>query len=264
MATLAEVFPTRPIVVRRPRSVLRNILGMVMPLLLLGALVGWIGFGVLPDFINDVAIRGSAEPIAGGRMVTGRCSTRAAIVHDCSVTLAGRGPQGMVQREVTYLFASFDSGSYTVHQILAKDGRPETMTTDIGMDHLVSRAVMILLFGLLGVACAWWFFATLRDQARQRARVRALSGKVLSPVPLELVARGKESWTVRDRAGRSVQWEVPAKAQPFLADAARGLILGVSAAGAEAPMPVDFDLKWLVLQPEERAALMQFRAAAAK
>lgn len=262
MATLAEAFPQRPLTVRQPYGLWRAMLLGAFGLVLIAGGGLWLGQKMLPDLISDFGLRRTAEPVPGGRLVSGRCSSKLMLVHDCTLTLSARGKDREITREVHYLFADLHSGSYTVQAILGDPARPETLTTDIGMDRLWNRAITLAVTAGLIVFFAFGILALARGGKEQRRLVRAMSGQVLQPAVLQLDVAGQGGWTVREPNGGVREWKVAGNAAPFWLDPGRHLILGVRAAGGASPMPLDAKLRWLDLRPEERAALQAFRVKA--
>jgi hypothetical protein len=263
MTTLAEAFPKRPLAVRQPYALWRGLLMGAVGVLIIAGGGLWLGQKMAPDLLGDFALRGTAQPVPGGRLVSGRCSSKLMLIHDCTLTLSVRGKDGVVTREVHYLFVDPHTGSYTVEQILGDPARPETLTTDIGMDRLWNRAITLVVMAGLMLVIGLGSLVLARGGARQRRLVRALSGKVLTPAVLYLESEGQRGWTVREPSGTARHdWKVAGNVQPFWLDRDRRLLLGVRAEGIPTAMPIDARLRWLGLAAEERAALQAFRANA--
>jgi len=263
MPDLASAFPRRPLTLRQPVGLLRLLLFGGFGLALVAAGAVWLATQLGPDLLDDFAIRDTARPVADARLVSGRCTSHFGVIHHCEVTLSRYGKFASEQRrDEHYLFADFHTGDYTVNSLLADPERPDIVTTDIGLGRLWNRAALLLGMALLVLIGAIGLFVYAGGVRHQRKIVRSLSGQILSPVPLRLVARANGSWVVQTPDGRRHDWEVGRYTRPFSLDPGRGLILGVTAPGGAAAMPLDDRLRWLRLDKAEQAALLAHRAAA--
>ena len=260
MSDLAAVFPRRPLRLRQPRGLLGQIFWALVGIALIGGLAAWIGLHLAPDLLNDYRLRDSAVPLRDARLVEGRCRVRLAMVQDCTLTLALRTKDGEVTREVQYLFVEFSHGDRRVGQILGDPTRPETLTTDLGMDRLWNRVAMLAVVVVIGAFMALGMVLLALGARRQRRLVGTLSGQALTPLPARLIAHGPGKWMIQAEGGPAVEWEVPRRAKPFLLDPAGAWVLAVTAPGASAVFPLDHELRWIDLTPPERAALMPWRA----
>ena len=111
------------------------------------ALLVGLSLFMVPDIASDWQVRNTAQPVAEGRVVKGRCSTRL-VITTCDVTLSMRGKAGPLTREVDLLFLGVGGGDYTVN-VLADPSRPELVTTDLGLDRLWNRTLTALAAGSL-------------------------------------------------------------------------------------------------------------------
>lgn len=136
----------------------------LLPLFCAAAIGGWLGFGVVPDLATDLAAASAAQPVPQARLVSGRCRTRFALLHDCELELAVRTPQGEVTRKVGYLFATFQTGSFSVEQIYAPPDRPAVLIADIGLDRLLNRTVFALVMAGLALGSLAWAVSALRGK----------------------------------------------------------------------------------------------------
>ncbi|PZW40035.1 hypothetical protein C8P66_1253 [Humitalea rosea] len=261
MPDLASAFPRRALTLRQPLGLWRVLLLAGFGALLAFGALFWLSMQIGPDLVSDFQIRDNARPLGDARLVSGRCTTHLGILHDCDVTLRQDSKaRAALMRDVHYLFADFHTGAYVVSAVLGDPDRPGSLTTDIGMDRLWNRLVLLLIAGVLVVTALIGLGVYVRTAMRQRRLVRSLSGRVLSPVPLRLAARAKGNWVVQTRDGQRQSWQVSPRAKPFLLDPAQGLILGVTAPGTALAFPVDDKLAWLALEPAEQLALQAFRA----
>ena len=259
MPTIPEAFPRRPLKIALPRP--RRKLGfwaLLGILFLLGG-VAYIAVGAIPPLISDLVIRDTARPVRG-QIENGKCHSKI-IFHICDLTLVNDGPRPPVRRDVTYVFTDFHIGDYTA-SVMADRAHPEWLTTDLALDQLTSRiltmagAAALVLLGLIA-----WLRQFFRRE-RLRASIRAVSGQILTPVPLTLTGYGANktasTWMIRRDTAAPVRWDFPATAKPFTVGAPTA-ILGVTGPKGDLAIPLDADLEWLDLTESERAAI---RAAA--
>ncbi|WP_458094303.1 hypothetical protein [Roseomonas sp. WA12] len=102
---------------------------------------------MVPNIASDWQVRGAAQPVADGRVVKGRCSTRL-VITTCDATLSLLGKSGPITRDVDLLFLGVGGGDYTV-SVLADPARPELVTTDLGLERLWNRTLTALAIGAL-------------------------------------------------------------------------------------------------------------------
>ena len=253
MTTLNAAFPQRPLTLSAPIARWRNwIFGIICLALPVG--LGWWAYASLgPAILDDLSLRGTAEPVNGS--IRGRCQTRWGLFQSCDITITSGTTKGgaPAQREVTYLFVDPHVGSYTVQPMAARD-RPGVLSTDLGLENVTNRALTLagMMAIALGIGAAG--ISLILRGGRQRAQLKAMSGRRLQPVPVA-VQRAKEGWTVTplNGAGRSV-WQLPHKTEPFWLDPAAGVALGVTVPGAPV-FPLDAALSWADLTEEERTRL---------
>jgi len=259
MPTIPEAFPRRPlkIALPRPRRA-RGFWALFGILFLLGsaaAIAAW----AIPPLISDLAIRDTARPVRG-RIENGKCHSKI-VFHICDLTLVNDTARPTIRRDVTYVFTDFHIGDYAV-SVMADRAHPDWLTTDLALDQLTSRiltmagAAALVLFGFIA-----WLRQFFRRE-RLRAAIRAVSGQILTPVPLTLTAYGANktasTWLVRRGAAAPVRWSFPATAKPFTVGTPTA-ILGVTGPKDDLAIPLDANLQWLDLTDTERAAI---RAAA--
>ncbi len=256
MDRIRIAFPQRALKLHQPIGAWARLLPVLGFLFLAGIFGGWLGYEVAPALISDFRVQQTAQPLANAH-VEGRCSSRAAIFHDCDVKLVFRRKGDEVRREVHYLFVDFHTGSYSA-RVMGDPDHPETMTTDLGLDKLWNRVATLLGMAVIGIGMLAGIVIVMRGNRADARALRRLSGQALQPVPLQFLGwQGNDGWRVAGQDGLQHLWRVPRKAKPLILDAQRGLVLGVTAAGAEKPFPLDDRLRWVDLQPGERAAVLQ-------
>jgi hypothetical protein len=123
------------------RHTLWGLLGTVM----FGAMLVAIGIYTVPGLVSDWQIRGTAQPVAGGRVTEGSCSSKL-VLNICDATLSLQTKSGPVSRDVNYIFTDVHSGSYSV-TVVADPAHPELATTDMALEKLWNRTVTLLVGG---------------------------------------------------------------------------------------------------------------------
>lgn len=267
---LRTAFPTRPLEVRPPGLGLRNLLSDVMlPLFpLLGVLVA-VGRD-LPLLLTDIplALSGDAQVMSEAYLgPNSQCRLWAGAAWSCGLDLRARPPGGLWQeRSVGYTQVFAAPGPLPDLRIIGRPEAPHWLTTDHALGHVGNRVITFAFVAGTGFYFAW---RLLRDSLAQRAAIRrtrrALSGKALQPVLLRVVRRGTGRRAVeelhlepegpavpRSDRRRSALFPVwPAGEGPPV------IVLGVTAAGTDAVMPIDRALRWVVLTAEESARLTE-------
>jgi hypothetical protein len=253
MQDVLAAFPRRPLQVCVPGP---GVWGNMLPLfgaalLLLGAILlfGW----AAPELAQDWLIRDNARPAPHGRLVDTHC-TEKLFIDLCDLTLSADVPGGgTIEREVHYLFANFSFEDLSA-RVLADPNEPTLLTTDLGLDRLVNRTVMMAAAAVLTVLGLLGGVKLALARGQRRAALQSIQGQVLTPLELALVGwkktRTTGTWTVRTAAGARQVWSVPAKAKPLLV--APGRVLGVVGPQREMAVPLDAALQWLDLTDAER------------
>jgi hypothetical protein len=257
-AVLAAV-PRRPLVLKPGRGAWRGWLAVVLSLLLFGGFLAILAVEVAPGLRDDLSIRDVAQPMPGARITEGRCSSRLALFQSCEVTLSWRGKERSWTRKLSYLFVEPHMGSWSA-QPVADPERPELVSTDLGLDRLWNRMATLVGAGVLAVALVVGVWLTARRQQAGLRAMKALSGRMLQPVPVLFEGWGEgPSWRVRDEGGTAAEWPVARSDKPFLLDPARGLVLALRDPAGGPAFPLDEKLRLVVLTPEERARILAAR-----
>ncbi|MBP0463105.1 hypothetical protein J5Y09_04215 [Roseomonas sp. PWR1] len=127
----------------------QGILGLLGVLLFSVGIATMVG-SELPGIRDDLAVREAARPIAGLRVVEGRCRSRLMLIQSCDVTLAWTGKDGSGTRRLSYTFVEPHAGDWSV-QAVADPARPQLVTTDLGLDRLTNRIVSLAGLALAGL-----------------------------------------------------------------------------------------------------------------
>ncbi|MFT8246212.1 hypothetical protein [Roseomonas sp. BN140053] len=123
----------------------RGTLFALLGTLMFGAMLVAIAVYTVPNLVSDWQVRGTAQPMADGRVTEGKCSSRL-VLNICDATLSVRTKTGVVSRDVNYIFTDIHSGDYSV-TVLADPARPELATTDMALDKLWNRSITLLVGG---------------------------------------------------------------------------------------------------------------------
>ncbi len=256
MSDVLAAFPRRPLRLTPPRLGLRAWALALFCTLLFGGGLFLMVKEVVPGLQQDLAIRDSAEPIAGGRVVNGRCTTRMAVYTSCDVTLA-YAPKGaeLHRQDMHYVFVDAHFGDYEA-AVMADPAEPEKLTTDLGLERMTNRLVTaagVVLIGLALIIGSIW--GAMRTGGAYGAVARGLSGRPLEPVLVDIQPGKGQSWLLH-HDGKTIQWPVPKKAVPFLVG--EGRALAVTTPGGPI-FPLDEKLRWIDLTEPERQALAAAR-----
>jgi hypothetical protein len=253
--------PARPLGVKPPGKTFGSDFWLVLLTVFVGLGCALIVLFPLPALVSDYAVRDTAKPIAGATIEHGSCTTKLFLVScDADLALAWPGKPPL-RRTLHYFFVDAHSGDYSA-QVVVDPNRPEDMTTDLALEKMTNRLLTMAIGGpiFLGIALfTVWF--NFRSVVRHRALRRALSGQILRPATLKIVAAGRRiirtSYVLPDGRVLTDSWKLPKKSQPIVLDAKQRTILGVTAGDGRFAMPLDRDLKWVRLTKEERAAALR-------
>lgn len=257
MTTIPEIFPRRALTLRIPGTPLRTRLWLLFAVLFLGGIAVAIAYWAIPPLITDVAVRDTAEPVRG-RVEHGSCHSRL-FLHICDATLVSNAGKPSISRYVTYVFTDFHIGDYTV-QVMADPAHPDWVTSDLGIDHLLSRILTMAVAAALFLAAVVMGLRRFFRREARKGAIRAISGKPMVPVPLTLTSRAASksatTWTVTQGDAAPVRWDLPANVMPFVVGPA-ARILGVTGVDGGIVVPLDASLGWIDLTDAERAAIRQ-------
>jgi hypothetical protein len=138
--------------------------------LLIGALLFPLGGAFLaseygPLLLRDFSLGEDLRPVERAHM-DGRCRSKL-VLYSCEIKATGRTPQEM---ELNYMFADWPFAHHTV-RLLEKISNPALVTTDLGQQNLVNRAITLLVMLLF---CFSIPIAYLR--ARRRSKLELQKG----------------------------------------------------------------------------------------
>ena len=262
MNAVLAAFPRRSLVLKPGRGALGGWLLGLGALVLFGGFLVLLAVEVVPEIRDDFAVRETARPAPGARIVEGRCRSRLFLMQSCDITIAWRGKDGGGTRKLSYLFVEPHMGSWNA-QPMADPQRPELVTTDLGLDRLWNRVGTAIGGAVFAVALIVGVMIGARRTQSARGQLKALSGRVLEPVPVRFRGWGEgPSWIVQDDRGATAQWPVRKSDKPFVLDQARGLVLALRDPAGGPAFPLDEKLRFVTLSPEERARILAARGAA--
>lgn len=261
MSPVLSAFPNRPLILKPGRGATGGWVLAVVGVLLFGGFLALVAVQIVPAIRDDLAIREAARPAPQVRVSNGRCRSRLALFQDCEVTLSWRGKDGALTRKMSYMFVEPHLGDWRVLPMM-DPARPDLVSTDLGLERLTNRiatAIGAVVLGLLLIGGG--FIAAFKAQRKVR-EVRALSGRLLQPVPVQFLGAGQgQSWRVQDEHGAAFEWPVGKKDQPFVLDDQRGLVLALRDPAGGPAFPLDDRLRLVTLTPEERARVLAARPA---
>lgn len=137
--------PSQPLALPPKEADWRQTLWALLGTLMFGAMLVAIAIYTVPNLVSDWRIHGTAQPVAGGRVTEGSCSSKL-ILNICDATLSVLTKSGPVSRDVNYIFTDLHSGNYTV-TVLADPAHPELPTTDMAIGKLWNRTITLLVGG---------------------------------------------------------------------------------------------------------------------
>ncbi|MBR0649455.1 hypothetical protein GXW78_07270 [Roseomonas terrae] len=256
MQSVLAAFPRRPLTLKPGRSATGGWVLAILGLLLFGGFLVLVGAQIAPEIRDDLAIRDTARPAPQVRVNGGRCRSRLFMFQDCEVTLTWRGKDGTGTRTMSYMFVEPHMGSWNVMPMM-DPARPDLVSTDLGIERLTNRIVTAIGAVIVALALIAGGFVAARKAQRISGEVKALSGRVLEPVPVAFDGWGQQTWKIRDEHGTAFEWPVGKKDKPFVLDEQRGLMLALRPAEGGPAFPLDEKLRFVTLSPEERAAIRQ-------
>ncbi|MGG5818796.1 hypothetical protein [Falsiroseomonas sp. HW251] len=261
MNAILAAFPRRPLALKPARGAWRGWLALLLGLVLFGGFLAMLAIDVLPGIRDDFAIRDAARPAVGARITEGRCRSRLFLFQSCELTLSFRGKERVWNRKLSYLFVEPHMGNWSAVP-MADPARPELVSTDIGLDRLWNRVATLAGSGVVGLLLIGGLALAVRKQGGAGKALKALSGRMLVPVPVLFEGWGEgPSWKVLDEHGARHEWPAARGSKPFILDPQRGLVLALRDPAGGPAYPLDEKLRLVVLTPEERAAVLAAAAA---
>ncbi len=253
--TVLGAFPRRPLVLKAGRGAMGAWLVSAIGIVLFGGFLALVALEIGPAIRDDFAVRDGAQVAQGARISEGRCRSRLFLFQSCDVTIDWRDKDGAHTRKLSYMFVEPHMGSWSAVAMM-DPARPGLVTTDLGLDRLWNRvgtaagAVVFAIALLVGSFIAAW-------KARgPGVAVKALSGRTLEAVPVVFRGWGNgPSWIVADEHGQVFEWPVRKSDKPFVLDDACGQVLALRDPAGGPAFPLDEKLRFVVLTPEERAAI---------
>ena len=143
MQTDAE--STRPLTLPPQGGDWKQTLWAFLGTLMFGAMLVAMAIYTVPNLVSDWQVRDTAQPVAGGRVTKGSCSSKL-LLNICDATLSVQTKSGVVSRDVNYIFTDMHSGNYSV-AVVADPARPELPTTDMALEKLWNRTITLLIGG---------------------------------------------------------------------------------------------------------------------
>lgn len=140
-----EAESPRPLTLPPQGSDWRQTLWALLGTLIFGAMLVAVAIYTVPNLVNDWRIRDTAQPVAGGRVTEGSCSSKL-LLNICDATLSVQTKSGAVSRDVNYIFTDMHSGSYNV-TVVADPAHPELPSTDMALEKLWNRTITLLIGG---------------------------------------------------------------------------------------------------------------------
>ena len=257
-------FPTRPLVITPPRvggGWFRALLGFLVVALLAIAPAAFFG----PSVARDWVVADAAVPVQGGRVVGGSCKSYIVFINICDGHINAPGKDGGRTASMNYAFLSVPGGTHYL-TVMQSTADPTYITTNLGLYHVLNRALLLAGWVVLFTCLAFLLLATWwREQGRLR-RVAAMGGQGLRAMGVKLIGmrpygRKLREWTIGydDGGPRTARWNMRLPDQPF-ALPGDGWILAVRGAAGGVPFPLDETLAWVDLTDAERQRIHAARA----
>lgn len=269
--SVKSVFPRRPLNVKY-HGILNPVFMFFLSLSFFSG-VAFFAYFSSPELLRDMEIsKDYVElPDAG---VRGKCSFGKRGSTKCDVTItvpAGAKDssgvsRGFKQHRIELSFWEFSARDYSVTAVASRSN-PDLVTIDLAIEKLTQRIILFLGTNLLFLGLSGYFFYKMLEQIRLRRAFKALNGKMLQPVSVDVVSLRKAfgatiavySYLVGGKK-RKVATRI-GKQQPFyLSDAPDdSSALGVTDDKGEVVLLLDEALTRLDFSDSERAALKAAR-----
>ena len=249
-------FPRRPLEIKAGRQKIGASILWLAAALMFAVMTVWNGTRAVQTLRSDVAIRDTARPAPHVRITEFRCRGVILFVR-CELTLTWDDRGSEQASHLNYFF--FEPIFFRVPvsaSPMMDPARPELVTTDLGLHRIGNRAAseifmtLLLLLGTAGLI--------IRAVKPGTFDVDAMSGRALEPVALEFRGWGRgPTWRVTNAKGKLFKWPVLKTDQPFFLDPERNLVLGLRDPVFGRVFPLDADLRFVELTPEERTRILE-------
>jgi hypothetical protein len=260
------MLPDRPITVRPPTTEGRfTELGLFVLLFAVGCIV-WSLLGV--DLVRDWRIGRDPVAAADARLDEVRCRSWLYIFTLCSISVVDAATAGETKSTLRYAFIGRQGEkAVTLVRGRAADG---PLATDVGLDRLYGRTVVLLLIGLVLVAAIGAVASVVHKANRQRAAFAGLSRQPLTPVAVEVERNNalpprRRIWVYLDghggRRNRTIV-EMHSKERPIFLSRDERWALAVRGSSGGPSLLLDGNLKCLDLSQDEKVAFFEACRAA--
>ncbi len=263
VSTIQSVFPARPLKLFPKSSALARGLAYAVMYCGLAALIVVLGVTFArggADVYADYQISNTAQSVPGGR-VDGGCRTKFYVVVTCEGTASYVASGQNYTRPFYYTFFDLAGQQQYLVRVVADPAHPALVTTDLGLSHLVDRALFLVC--TLGFLVLLLVVGMRLIQRLQRAGgdAKMLTGQRLYPVALPLLQRSETQLQLRLADGLVRKWYFPVTMWKHipLQDSATGqpyaLAVAANPAGTGPVQPLDGNLTILDLTDAERDAV---------
>jgi hypothetical protein len=251
-------FPRRPLEIKAGRQKIGARILWLAATLMLAVMTVWNGTRAVQTLRSDVAIRDTARPAPHVRITEFRCRGVILFVR-CELTLTWDDRGSEQASHLNYFF--FEPRNPFLNPIVSASpmmdpARPELVTTDLGLHRIGNRAAseifitLLLLLSTVGLI--------IRAVKPGNFDVDAMSGRALEPVALQFRGWGRgPTWRVTNAKGKLFKWPVLKTDQPFFLDPEHNLVLGLRDPVFGGVFPLDADLRFVELTPEERTRILE-------
>lgn len=251
-------FPRRPLEIKAGRQKIGASILWLAAALMFAVMTAWNATNVVQTLQSDVAIRDTARPAPHVRITEFRCRGLILFIR-CHLTLTWDDRGSEQASHLNYFF--FEPRNPFLNPIVSASpmmdpARPELVTTDLGLNRIGNRAaseIFMTLLLLLVVAGG-----IVRAVTPGNFDVDAMSGRALEPVALQFRGWGRgPTWRVANAKGKLFKWPVRKTDQPFFLDPESNLVLGLRDPVFGRVFPLDADLRFVELTPEERTRILE-------
>ncbi len=257
-ASVFDAFPTRPMRVRRH--------GISHPFLIfLGIVFGFVILAMVvisnaPGIMRDWEIAKDPVTLNQARTSNGKCKTRQFVFTDCKVTVVYANAGRSNRQELEFAFFDIHNGDYSV-EVIGSRTKPDLVTVDLALDKLWNRIITAGFLSLFGFAMIFGGLYGMARHMNVRRAFRGFNGKILRPVPVELMTVTKSYGMLSalyrfDANGKKRKLTTAMRRQtPFYLDGAEKTALGVTDSHGDYVLLLDQALERLDFTDSEREAL---------